>query len=102
MPRIEAFRALVRPFCIIYSMMVLSVLVVMQMSGYPIPTEGTADTIVKVFLAITGLITTEYAVERGAQKLLDSRNVRFMEQLKMLFLETEAASAAEVKTDANS
>ena len=101
MPRIDALRAIVRPFCIIYSMMVLSVLVVMQMSGYPIPTEGTADTIVKVFLAITGLITTEYAVERGAQKLLDSRNTRFMEQLKMLFLETEAAAAVE-KTDANS
>ena len=96
MPRIEALRAIVRPFCIIYSMMVLSVLVVMQMSGYPIPTEGTADTIVKVFLAITGLITTEYAVERGAQKLLDTRNVRFMEKLQMLFLETEAAEA---KTD---
>jgi len=101
MPRIDAFRAIVRPFCIIYSMMVLSVLVVMQMSGYPIPMEGTADTIVKVFLAITGLITTEYAVERGAQKLLDSRNARFMEQLKMLFLETEASASVE-KTDANS
>ena len=92
MSRLDTFKAIVRPFCVIYSMVVLSVLVVMQMSGYPIPTEGIGETIVQVFLAITGLITTEYAVERGAANLLDKRNTRFMEQLKMLFLETEAST----------
>jgi len=92
MSRLDTFRAIVRPFCIIYSMMVLSILVIMQMYGHPIPTEGVAETIVNVFLAITGLITTEYAVERGASKLLDRRNARYIEQLKMLFLETEAST----------
>ena len=96
-PVVERLRAVVRPIVVIFSTFILGVLVILQMFGYPIPDEGTASTIVTGFLAITGVINGEYALERGIRHFKQDGVVR-----AQISAEVKAAPAEEVKTDANS
>jgi len=64
-PNIERLRAIVRPFVVIYCTVILSVLALMQAAGVGMPLQGVSADIVTAFIAITGAVTGEYAVERG-------------------------------------
>ncbi len=72
-PGIERLRAIVRPIVVIYCTFILSVLAIMQASGYSMPTEGVGANIVNAFIGITGTVTVEYAAERGIRHILARR-----------------------------
>lgn len=72
-PSIERVRAIVRPITIIYSVFILSVLAMMAMAGYSMPASGVGANCVNALIGIAGLVTTEYAVERGVRHLLDRK-----------------------------
>ena len=64
-PNIERLRAIVRPIVVLYCTVILSVLAIMQAAGVGMPPQGIGADIVTAFIAITGTVTTEYAIERG-------------------------------------
>jgi len=72
-PGIERLRAIVRPIVVLYCTVILSVLAIMQASGYSMPTEGVGANIVNAFIGITGTVTVEYAAERGIRHILERR-----------------------------
>lgn len=75
-PGIERARAIVRPITVMYSVFVVSVLAIMAMSGYSMPVEGVGANCVNALIGIAGLVTTEYAVERGVIHIIERRKRR--------------------------
>ena len=71
--RVELLRACVRPIAVIYSVIALSILAFMSMSGATMPTEGVGANCVNALIAISGTITVEYSLERGVRHYLDRK-----------------------------
>ena len=67
---IERLRAIVRPFCVMYCVVFISILTLMFATGHTMPDTGIEADCVRALLGITGLVTTEYAVERGVRHLI--------------------------------
>ena len=72
-PNIERLRAIVRPIVVLYCTVILSVLAIMQAAGFSLPASGVGADIVTAFIAITGTVTTEYAIERGIRHYLEGK-----------------------------
>jgi len=73
MIRIDMICALVRPIAVIYSVIALSILAFMAMSGCSMPAEGVGANCVNALIAISGIVTVEYSIERGIRHYLDER-----------------------------
>ena len=73
MTRVDAFKCLVRPLCVLYSVWCVSVLAFMHMFGYSMPAEGVGAACVYAILGIAGTVTTEYYGERGIKSIIALR-----------------------------
>ena len=71
--RVNAFKCLVRPLCVLYSVWCVSALAFMAMIGYNMPAEGVGAACVYALLGIAGTVTSEYYAERGYKHIVALR-----------------------------
>lgn len=72
-PGIHRLRAIVRPFTIMYAVVMVSVLAIMAMSGHSMPPTGVGANCVNALIGIAGVVTTEYAFERGVRHIIERK-----------------------------
>ena len=70
MLNIEILRAIVRPFCIMFSVVWVGILAMMFATGYSMPATGVGADCVHALLGIAGIVTAEYAAERGVKQVI--------------------------------
>jgi len=70
MLNIEILRAIVRPFCIMFSVVWVGILSMMFATGYSMPDSGIEADCVRALLGIAGIVTAEYAAERGVKQVI--------------------------------
>lgn len=73
MLKVDMICALVRPIAVLYSVVVLSILAFMAMSGCSMPADGVGANCVNALITIAGIVTVEYSIERGIRHYLDER-----------------------------
>lgn len=70
MNRVDMIRALVRPFCVVWSVIMISVLAMRAMSGESIAPDSVGADCVYALLAISGSVALEWTGERGIANII--------------------------------
>ncbi len=73
MNRVDAFKCLVRPLCVLYSVWCVSVLAFLAAFGYDMPASGVGADCVYALLGLAGTLSVGYYGERGYKHIVALR-----------------------------